>query len=98
MSLHQRAGLDFVLNDDRRQHAEAEVFAREKPHHRHVLDFGRDLRTNAETSDERIETDPDAAVRCRQDERLRGQTLGQAALLSSEALFRADEADCSARR
>src|SRR5690606_39268135 len=93
VGFHQHTFLNFVPADDRRQHRESDIVAREKAHHRHILDFGRDLRADAETLGQHVETGSDAAFWSRKDDWMSAQAIDETAPLPAQALWRTDETD-----
>lgn len=70
VGLDQNTRFQLVLHDDRRKHGKADIFARQKPHHCHILYLCHDLRTDAQTSYKRIKADLYAAIHRRQDDRM----------------------------
>lgn len=64
----QRRGLDqltrlqFVADNDRRQHRQADIFTREHAHHRHVVHFAQDLQPQRQTHRQGVERGPHAAL------------------------------------
>ncbi len=60
IALDEHAGGDLVLHNDRPQHGEADVLARQETHHRHVVDLSDDSGAHPEAVDEGVEPGPDA--------------------------------------
>ena len=70
----------FTLGDDAKR-----ALARQKTHHRHVIDHGRDARRHAKTRGQTVEAASDGGL-SRQDEGFGGQHRGKGVMLQAIGL------------